>query len=330
MAGESKGAVFIAVIGNSFLTAIKFVAFLISGSGAMMSETIHSFADTANQGLLYIGQRQSLRPADDAFQYGYGADRYVFALLSASGIFFLGCGVTVYHGIHSLLHPPELQLGWLTFAVLGISFTVDGYVLRAAVAQINRERGERGFLAFIRSSTDPTLIAVLFEDTVATAGVIIAATGLILAEVSGNPIFDALSSIAIGALLGILAIWLGWRNRHLLLGPPLAEKTARQVTAFLESQPGIAGVRKMRSRLVGAKHFSLAVEVDYDGATLGRAYAEWLRQRAAGATTAEEWEAIAGELGEMLMDALGKDVDRVEKELVERFPRLRDIDLEAD
>lgn len=328
MAGEGKGAVFLAVIGNAILTAIKFAAFVVSGSGAMMSEAVHSFADTANQGLLYVGKVRSNRPADDRFHYGYGADRYVFALLSAMGIFVLGCGVTVYHGVHSLLHPPELELSWIVFAVLGVSLLIDGYVLRAAIREVNAERGEMGFIAFIRSSTDPTLVAVLFEDCVATAGVVIAAAGILLAQITGEPAYDALSSIAIGLMLGILALWLGWRNRQLILGPAVdAEKTAA-VVSFLEEQPSIAAVRDVRTRIVGADRFRLAVEVDYDGRELGRAHADWLRERVAASDP--DWEQITAELGERMMESLGDEVDRIEAELAARFPKMRDIDIEAD
>lgn len=329
MAGKGRGAVFQAVIGNGILTVIKLAAFLVSGSGAMMSEAVHSFADTSNQGLLYIGKLRSNRPADERFQYGYGADRYVFALLSAMGIFVLGCGVTVYHGIHSLMNPPDLDISWIVFAVLGVSLLVDGYVLGVAVREVNAERGDKGFMAFIRSSTDPTLLAVLFEDFVASIGVIIAAVGIALAQVTGNPVFDAMSSIAIGVMLGILAIWLGWRNRELILGPAIDSEKSAAVISYLEQQPSIASVREVRTRIVGADRFRLAVDVDYEGRELGRVHAEWLRERAAGAAD-DSWPEIAAEFGDRMMESLGDEVDRIESELVERFPKIRDIDIEAD
>lgn len=330
MAGAGKGAVFLAVIGNGILTVIKFAAFVVSGSGAMMSEAVHSFADTANQGLLYIGKVRSSRPADERFQYGYGADRYVFALLSAMGIFVLGCGVTIYHGVHSLLHPPDLEISWIVFAVLGVSLLIDGYVFLAAIREVNSERGDKGFLEFIRSSTDPTLLAVLFEDFVATVGVLIAAAGIGLAQITGEPVYDAVSSIAIGAMLGILAIWLGWRNRQLILGPAIESEKSAEVVSFLEQQPSIASVREVRTRVVGADRFRLAVEVDYEGRELGRVHAEWLRERAAAADGDGEWIEIAAEFGDRLMESLGDEVDRIETELAARFPKMRDIDIEAD
>ncbi len=149
MAVSNRGAVFLALVGNTFVTGIKFAAFSISGSGAMLSEAIHSLADSGNQGLLYLGIRKSERPADKMFHYGYGADRFLFALLAAAGIFVLGCGVTVYHGIISLVHPPDLHLEWVTFTVLAISFLVDGWVLLAAFSAVNASKGDQRFWQFI-------------------------------------------------------------------------------------------------------------------------------------------------------------------------------------
>ncbi|MCG8588830.1 MAG: cation diffusion facilitator family transporter [Proteobacteria bacterium] len=330
MAGGGKGAVFWAIVGNAFLTVVKFLAFLLSGSGALMSEAVHSFADTANQTLLYVGIRRSLRPADSTFHYGYGADRYVFALLSAMGIFVLGCGVTVYHGIHSLLHPPELSLSWITFAVLGISLVVDGVVFYKAIAEVRQNMGQQSFFRFVRESTDPTLLAVLFEDFVATLGVLIAMAGIGLAYWTGNPIYDSLSSIAIGLLLGLLAVWLGLRNRQLILGPAIPGDLHDAVLAYLNEQPSVDTVRGLRTRIVAADRFRIAAEVDYDGGHLARAHVDWVRERVTLLASDEDHADFAAEFGERLMRALGEEVDRIEAELQTRFPRIRDIDLESD
>ncbi len=327
MAGGGKSAVLLAVLGNGFLTVLKFVAYLATGSGAMLSEAVHSLADTSNQGLLYFGALRSARPADDRFQYGYGADRYVYSLMSAMGIFVLGCGVTVYHGVHSLLHPPELSISWIAFAVLGISFAIEGYVLVMAIKEVNRERGKTGFLAFMASSTDPTLIAVVLEDSVATLGVVIAAIGIAMAQWTGNPAFDAASSITIGILLGVLAIWLGWRNRLLILGPSVSPEKSNEVVAFLEAQPSIASVRTVRTRVVGAKRFRLAVDVDWEGKFLGAAQDEWLALQM---TEGRGHQEIATEFGDRILEALGDEVDRIEAELGARFPEMAAIDIEAD
>lgn len=319
-----------ALVGNAFLTVIKLIASILSGSGAMLAETIHSFADTGNQGLLYLGIRRSQRPPDEDYHYGYGADRYLFALMSGAGIFVLGCGVSIYHGVHALMHPPELSLGWVTFAVLAIAFVVDGYVFIGAIKEVNAKRGETGFLRFVRETTDPTVLAVLFEDFVATFGVLVAAAGILLAYYTGDPVFDAMSSIVIGAMLGVLALWLMWRNRELILGPSIPDHVEEDAVAFLESQPSVTAVRRVRSRIVAANRFRIAAEVDYNGHVLGRRHADWVRERAKKCETREDWEALSAEFGEKLMEALGEEVDRIEGELRVRFPRIRHVDIEAD
>jgi zinc transporter 9 len=330
MAGGGKGAVFMAMIGNGVLTVLKIIAFIISGSGAMLSEAVHSGADTANQGLLYLGMRRSLKPADSRYHYGYGADRYVFALMSAMGIFILGCGVTIYHGVHSMFHPPDLVFSWVVFAVLGASVLLDGYVLMVAVKEVNTGRGKKTLMHFIRTSTDPTLIAVLFEDAVATLGAVVAMIGIGLSLYTGNPVYDSATSILIGAMLGIMAIWLGWRNRELILGPAIPEDLQKGVLEYLQEQPSVDAVRSFRTRIVAADSFRIAAEIDYDGEYLGKMHEEWLRERAKKVVDDSGWSAVAGEFGERLMTGLGDEVDRVEAELRLKFPELHHIDMEAD
>ena len=174
MAASSRTAVIAAVFGNGVLTILKFIAFWISGSGSLFAEAVHSMADTANQGLLWAGLHRSGRPADKRFHYGYGAEQFLFALLAAVGIFVFGCGVTVYHGVHSLLHPQAIDISWISFTVLGISLVLDGAVLATAVRAVNQQRGTLGFKEYLRNTTDPSVVAVLLEDLVATLGVLIA------------------------------------------------------------------------------------------------------------------------------------------------------------
>lgn len=329
MAAGGSGAVFLALLGNTFLTIIKFGAFLLSRSPAMLSEAIHSFADTANQGLLYLGIRRSERPADSRYHWGYGGERFLFALLSAVGIFVLGCGVTVYHGVHSLLHPPELSVSWVSFVVLGISLVVDGVVLTAAVREVNSRKGDQPFWQFVRSSSDPTLLAVLFEDFVATAGVIVALVGILLAHLTGNPAFDAASSIIIGLMLGMVAVWLGFRNRELILGPAIPSDVEENVIAFLRAQPSVENVRRVRTRIVASDRFAFAAEIDYDGKHLGKLQAGWLAERVP-ELSRERADELAGQIGEHMLDALSAEIDRIEAELRRKFPRLVHVDLESD
>ncbi|ACY16990.1 cation diffusion facilitator family transporter [Haliangium ochraceum] len=340
MAAGGKSAVFLALIGNGLLTVIKFGAFLLSRSPAMLSEAIHSFADTANQWLLYLGIRRSERPADDAYHWGYGGERFLFALISAAGIFVLGCGVTVYHGIHSLLDPPEVTTSWVSFAVLGIALVVDGFVFLAAVREVSRQKGERSFMEFVRTSSDPTLLAVLFEDAVATLGVLVALAGIGLGYLTGSPVFDAIASIIIGLLLGMVAIWLAVRNRQLILGPAIPDDVAQGILAYLDEQPSIETVRRVRTRIVGSDRFAFSAEIDYDGNYLGKLQAGWLAERlfelSAGPSEqpddvrSAQLESCAQAFGERLLDALAGEIDRIEAELRARYPRLAFVDLESD
>lgn len=332
-ASGSTGAVFLALLGNGFLTVIKFIAFLMSRSPAMLSESIHSFADTANQALLFIGIKRSKRPADDRYHWGYGGERFLFALLSAIGIFVLGCGVTVYHGIHSLLHPPELELSWITFAVLGVSLVVDGVVFFAAAREVWAKKGEMSFFRFVRESSDPTLLAVLFEDFVATLGVLIAMAGIGLAHITGNVYFDAASSVIIGVMLGMIAVWLGYRNRELILGPAIPAHVEKEVIEYLRAHPAIEAVRGVRTRIFASEKFSFSADIDYDGKFLGRKHGEWLAQQIAargGGLDSDEAGNLAGELGERVLDTLANEIDQIELELRKRFPRLAIVDLESD
>ena len=152
---SSITTVLIALVGNLFVTTIKFVAWFFSGSGAMLSEGIHSAADTGNQVLLYLGLRRATRKSDEDFQYGYGGERFVFGLLSAAGIFFIGCGVTLVHGFQSLFesHTPEVSA--LTFIILGVSALIEGTVLLLAVRAVKKEAKGAPFFQYVRERADP-------------------------------------------------------------------------------------------------------------------------------------------------------------------------------
>ena len=319
-----------ALAGNTVLTVIKFAAFAFSGSGAMLSESIHSLADSFNQGLLFLGISRSQRPPDRMFHYGYGVERYLFSLLSAVGIFVLGCGVTVYHGIHLLLHPHELSVDWVTFAVLGVSLLVEGSVLLQAMRAVAASKGDQGFLEHIRESSDPTVLAVLFEDGAACLGVLVAAAGIGLSQATGDPMFDAIASITIGLMMGAIAVWLGYRNRQLILGPAIPAAMEDAVARYIESQESVHSVHGIKSRVVAADRFRLKAEIDYNGRFLAEQHQEWFADRLADVERGDvDAATLAAEFGEKMLDSLGREVDRIEAGIVRRFPQLRYLDLES-
>lgn len=327
---SSKGAVLGALIGNSFLTALKFAAFMVSGSGAMFSEAVHSAADAVNQGLLWVGIRSSERPADALFHYGYGYDRYLFSLLSAVGIFVFGSGVTIYHGVHSALDPNEVEPSMLTWVVLAVAFVVDGVVMVGALRAINAKKGEQGLWAYLRTTSDPTAIAVLLEDAVATLGVIVAALAIWLTQLTGNPIFDAGGAIVVGILLGLVAVWLGVKNRTLLLGPAIPEPVWEGVLAYLEAHPAVLTVRRPKSRIVGAGQFRFAAEVDFDGRYLGRKLSDFVGEHLDGLDDAAARQAFAEAFGDRIVQSVAAEIDAIEADLRARYPRLVHVDIEAN
>ncbi|MBZ0137706.1 MAG: cation diffusion facilitator family transporter [Planctomycetes bacterium] len=326
--GSSKGAVLAALMANTGLTVLKFAAFAVTGSGTMFSEAMHTLADTANQGLLFIGIKRSERKPDALFTYGYGGERFLYALLSAVGIFVLGCGVTVYHGVSSLLHPHPVQIKWWLFLILGISFVVNGYVLLMAIKAINQQRGEQSFMEFLKTTNDPTIAAVLLEDGIACGGVMIAVVCIALSALLKSPVPDSVGSIIIGGLLGVVAIWLGYQNRSLILGRAVRQEVQDLVVGYLKQQPSIDRVRGIQSRIIGADTYKIKAEIDWNGRWFGELQVEWLEDNKG--KLGADVKDFAGEFGERITEAVALEIDRIEVALREQVPELKFIDLEGD
>lgn len=330
----SKGAVLAAVCVNVVITVLKFVAFAISGSGSMFSEAMHTLADAGNQFLLYLGIRRSERPADATFHYGYGYERFLFALLSAAGIFVLGCGVTVYHGIDGLIEGHKPHPGWFDFVVLGIGFVLDGWILYKAVSVVRRQKGSKGFFEYLRTTSDPTVLAVLFEDCVACLGVLLALGGIGLSVAFNSGVPDAIGSILIGILLGVVAVWLGFKNRALILGISIPKDVEVKVVDWLKAQPSIEAVHAVQSRVLGSEQFKFKAEVDFNGRYMAEKLKEWLENEpvvktGASDQTPEQRLEFTKVFGEKLMQAQGEEINRLEAEMRKTFPQLQFIDLEA-
>ncbi|HXH73141.1 MAG TPA: cation diffusion facilitator family transporter, partial [Mariprofundaceae bacterium] len=188
MSHGSMKTVLTAVVGNSVVTLAKFVGFAFSGSSALLAEAVHSLADTANQGLLYVGLRRSEREADQHHHFGYGQERYFWNLISAVTIFFVGCVYTVTHAVGQLSEGHEPELSWIAFGIVGLAFVVEGYSFLVALGEFNRQRREagKGFIAYFTETRDPTTLAVLIEDTVAVFGLLLALLGMGLSAWTGS------------------------------------------------------------------------------------------------------------------------------------------------
>ena len=329
--GGSKLAVGAAIGGNALVMVAKFVAFGFTGSGAMLSEAIHSVADLLNQILLYIGLVRSDRVADHAFEYGYGAERYVWALMSAVGIFFLGCGVTIYHGITSLLNPEHQvqQVGW-AIGVLILSFVIEFFVLFLAVRTVYREAGDRPFFEFLWGEADPSAVAVILEDSAACIGVLVAMIAIGLTSWTGHQYWDAIGTLGIGVLLGGVASWLVLRNRQLLVGPSIPPHIRAQIQKILEDCPAIEEVVDMRTEMMDSETYRIKADIKFDGAVLAEKLEPKLKRAYPHIQSYEDFRRFAIYYADQVLEVLGDEIDAIEHKIQTDVPKARLLDLEAD
>ncbi len=325
MAGSTSAkTVITALLGNSFVTIIKLIAFLLSGSGAMLSEAIHSAADTGNQLLLFIGLRRGEKAPDEKFHYGYGGERFVFGILSAAGIFFIGCGITVYHGIDSLMHPHPPQLTATTFIVLGVSLVIEGTVLLLAIHSVNTSRGDMKFFRYVRERADPATVAILLEDGAAVLGLLIASGSIVMSYVTGNPIFDTIGALVVGAILGAVAVYLVRENRELLIGRAVPEVVEEMFTNVILDQPAIRSVRDIKTRQLTHDAYmfkaELTLDTDYLSEQLDRVLPPNQRDLTKGRALRRATIATT--------DLIATEMVQVEKAIRRAIPQAKHIDLE--
>jgi cation diffusion facilitator family transporter len=218
-----------AMIANAIIAVAKFVASAITGSSAMLSEGIHSVADTGNQALLLLGNRRSHRPADRQHPFGYGPELYFWSLIVAMILFGLGGGFSIYEGIAHLKHPEVPQNPVWNYAVLGLAFVVEAAALRVALKQLGWKGRGKSLWRRIRDSEDPRVFVPVAEDMSALVGVVVAFLGVFLARALDLPVLDAAASIVIGFLLAAVAVFLGYETRALLVGEAIPDQLIKQV-----------------------------------------------------------------------------------------------------
>ncbi|MDB4614124.1 cation diffusion facilitator family transporter [bacterium] len=331
--GGSRLAVVSALIGNFLVMVAKFIAFALTGSGAMLSEGIHSIADLLNQFLLLIGIVRSGRTADLEYQYGYGSERYVWALISAVGIFFLGCGFTMYHGVHSLIHPPATNAGdhlWTAIGVLIFSLVVEGYVLMVAVKAVRQQSGDEPLLKFMREKADPSVVAVVLEDAAACLGIVIAMVAIILAHVTGHVWWDAVGSLTIGVLLGAIAIFLVLRNKELLVGQGVPPHIRAQLLQILRDNPAVEEVVDMRTRILDSDTYRIKADVRFDGAYLARTMRDKLKAAYPGINSYDDFEHFVIEFADDVVELLAEEINEIERQMKHKVPEAQHMDIEAD
>ncbi|MDT5005473.1 MAG: hypothetical protein QOJ24_2649 [Mycobacterium sp.] len=278
---ESTLTVLVAFGANLAIAVAKTVAAVLSGSASMAAESAHSWADTGNQGLLIVANRRSSRPPDAERPLGYGAEAYVWSLLAAVGLFVVGGTLSVWGGVTELLHGESGAEDYLVaYIVLGVAFALESSSLFQALRQLRGEAREydRDLFAHVLETSDPTTRAVFAEDTAALIGIALAALGIGLHQLTGEVVWDAIGSILVGILLGVVAVVLIDRNRRFLVGEPASTELQGAAIAHLEKLPEVASVRFIRLVFVGPKQLFLVASVDLVGDAVETEIAKTLRQ----------------------------------------------------
>ena len=279
-AGETTTTVVIAFFANLAIAMAKTIVALATGSASMLAESAHSWADTGNQILLFIADRRSRKPADDGHPLGYGREAYVWSLVAAFGLFTAGAVVSVWEGVSKLLaeETGEVSYTW-AYVVLGLAFVFEGVSFAQAFRQTRREARplDRHVLEHAFETSDPTLRAVFAEDAAALLGLLVAAVGVFLHQVTGNPVYDAMGSIVVGLLLGVVAVVLINQNRRFLTGQESDPELRRVAIDRVKALPGVARVTYLRLEYVGPRQVFLTARVDLEGEPRETTIAQVLR-----------------------------------------------------
>ncbi|MFE5569876.1 cation diffusion facilitator family transporter [Amycolatopsis japonica] len=222
-AGGGTKAIIAALVANAGIAAAKFTGFLITGSSSMLAESVHSLADTSNQGLLLLGQKTSQRKATRAHPFGFGRDRYFYSFIVALMLFSLGSVFALYEGIHKISHPEDLTSPLVAVGILVVAIGLESYSFYTAIQESKKIKGDAGWWAFIRQAKTPELPVVLLEDAGALLGLVFALAGVGLSVITGDPVWDGIGTVTIGLLLGIIAIILIIEMKSLLIGEGASE-----------------------------------------------------------------------------------------------------------
>jgi len=266
MAGhDSRKVVIAALVGNFIIAVAKGVAAVITGSGAMMAETIHSIADTGNQGLLLYGTSRSKRPPDAKHPFGYGSEIYFWAFIVALLLFSMGSLFSLYEGIHKLRHPQELDSVKWALGVLCFAFVVEARVFLVARRAIKKAAGEVGFWRFFTQSKDPALPLVYFEDFGAMIGLVFAGIGISGSAWFGWVYADAIATLCIGLLLGAIAVVLLQRCYRLLIGESATVEDLCTIREIVASVDGIGEIVELRTLQVGPQDLIVGLEIRVTG-----------------------------------------------------------------
>ncbi len=262
--GGGTKAIIAAFLANLGIAIAKVVGWIFTGSSSMLAESIHSFADTGNQGLLMLGHKLAQRDATVQHPFGYGRERYFWAFIVSLVLFALGSVFSIVEGIDKIRHPHPLDdLSWAIGILIG-GILLEGWSFRTAVVEANRIRGRATWSDFIRRSRSPELPVVLLEDAGALIGLVIALTAVSLAAFTGEALYDGVGTLLIGILLGVIAIVLAYEMRSLLIGEGARREDRDKIMAAIDAAPQVVRLIHMRTQHLGPEELLVGAKVEFE------------------------------------------------------------------
>lgn len=261
---QSNRTLWIALAANLGIAASKFVAAAITGSSAMLTEGVHSVVDSTNQLLLMWGRRQSRKPPDKYHPFGYGRELYFWSFVVAVMVFALGAGVSIYEGIIHILEPEHAVSPAVAYVVLLVAFVLEGWSTLAAFREFKEAKGEFGWLEAIGRSKDPPTFIVLLENGAAMAGIVAAAAGVFISQLTANPFYDGAASVVIGIILGFTALWLARESKGLLIGEAANPELVRSLRHLVSDKQGVVGVGHVMTVHSAPDQITAMINVDFD------------------------------------------------------------------
>lgn len=298
MASSSKKVIYAALVGNSLIAVTKFGASILTGSSAMLSEGIHSLVDSGNQVLLLLGLKRASRPADERHPFGHGKEIYFWSFVVAIMIFAVGAGISIYEGIHSIMDPHEITNPLTNYIVLGLAMVFEGFAWYFAWSEFNRIRGKRGYLETVQKEKNPVTFVVLFEDSAAMLGLVVAFLGIAVGQWTGNPVYDGVASVVIGGILGFTAAWLAYETKGLLIGESAEREVVSGIRKIAASHDEVAGVNEILTMHVGPHFILVNLSLEF--------------------------------LESLETGAVEKSVSGITREVRSRFPRVKRVFIEAE
>ncbi len=254
-------AIIAALLANIGIAITKFIAAAFSGSASMFAEGIHSVADSGNQILLIIGGKRARRAATASHPFGYGRSRYIYAFMVSIVLFAVGGLFSIMEGLNKLQHPHELEMVWLPMVVLGAAIIMESFSLRTAVVESNKVRGNQSWVKFVRHAKSPELPVILLEDLAALIGLVLAFGGVGLTVLTGDAIWDAIGTLAIGGLLVLVAIVLGLETSSLLVGEGATAEDTSKIRKALTGTAGVESVIHMKTLYLGPDELMVGAKI---------------------------------------------------------------------